>query len=117
MSTYSDHAQRELDQQSGEELDRRAMTVSPYVAEAAAKVGIKLCRDCVFFRASDGKCTKETRLDYISGEASFYYADTQRQFRGCGHDAKWFESLEELRAHAREKGEAERYGDTPGDDE
>jgi hypothetical protein len=52
----------------------------------------KLCKDCKFFIPNDNKCVKFGTTDLVTGEQTYNYAHTARNYNEkCGEDAKYFE--------------------------
>lgn len=59
---------------------------------------IKLCKDCVFFRPVYNRCAYGPKIDLVTGETIYEYADSQRRYEhNCGREGRYFERIPEDR--------------------
>lgn len=62
---------------------------------------MKICKDCKYFNTDryplshHAECTREVRVDRVTGEKSYYLCETQRMYPriACGPNGDWFKPI------------------------
>lgn len=57
---------------------------------------VKFCRDCTYYMDVDGTCYQAKRVDLVTGDTTYGFANSQRYAvnnQSCGPEAKYWTPL------------------------